>query len=341
MQMLVLYFEWILLFSLLAASDSLTEPADKEKLLGCLCHCRIVTSGKIRILIWIHTTFSKCTASTAWITSLHMLTWQTPLWQLQEKTMSNQCGVKAFLQPYPALLDHVHRRLFLEGCCFSLSMSIQVIEKIFDHYRLVQTVTKCSGNHPFWLEGHLCEGASITLGIQGTGALALTHHLHASVSVSSLHKWGRLSLFFPLRGLGRNQHCLYFFLSMQHVNTLAQLSCSKHSYVDFLNISSNLLHIFCHEALQLSPQDPTQTGKYDVPIQRTSQMKSPMIKLRHKSLTDTLSLCVFARRGPKTREKSKTNQQQTWGNACRRVQHQRHPWHASLACKMSDLHGKQ
>lgn len=102
--------------------------------------------------------------------------------------MSNQHGVKAFLQPYPVLLDHVHRHLFLGGCCFSLSMSIQVIEGISDHYRLVLTATKCSGNHPFRLERHLCEGASIILGIQGTGALTLTHHLRASVSVSSLYK---------------------------------------------------------------------------------------------------------------------------------------------------------
>lgn len=155
------------------------------------------------------------------------------------------------------------------------------------------------------------------------------------------YMWGRLSLFFPLKGLGRNQHCLYFFLSIRHVNTLAQLSCSKHSYVDFLNISSNLLHILCHEALQLSPQDQPQTGKYDVPIQKTSQRKSPVIKLRHESLTGTVSPCVFAWPGPKTREKRKTNQQQTWGNACRRAQHQRHPWHAFLAYKTPRLHRKQ
>lgn len=78
--------------------------------------------------------------------------------------MINQYGVKAFSQPYPVLLDHVHGHLFFGGCCFSLSMSIQVIERISDHYRLVQTTTKCSGNHPFRLERHLCEGTSVTLG---------------------------------------------------------------------------------------------------------------------------------------------------------------------------------
>lgn len=224
MQMFVLYFEWILLFSVLTVSDSLTEPADKEKLLGCLCYSRNVTSSKIRILTWIHNTFSQCTVSTAWITSLHTLTGQTPLLQLQEKTMSNQRGVKAFLKPYPVLLDRVHGHLFLGGCCLSLSTSIQVIERISDHYRLAQTTTKCSRKHPFWLERYLCEGASVNLEIQGIGALTLTHHLLASDSVSSLYKWERLSLFFLLKGLGRNQHCLYFFLSMQHVNTLAQLA---------------------------------------------------------------------------------------------------------------------
>lgn len=46
-------FKRTLLFSLLTGSISLSAPAGKEKLLGCLCHCRIVTSGKIRILPWI------------------------------------------------------------------------------------------------------------------------------------------------------------------------------------------------------------------------------------------------------------------------------------------------
>lgn len=115
--------------------------------------------------------------------------------------MSKQCWVRVFLQPYPVLLAHVHGHLFLEGCCSSLFISLQITERIFDHYRLVQTATKCSGSHPFWLEKCLCEGASVTLRIQSTRALILTHHLLVSASVSSLYKRGRLNLFFFSREL--------------------------------------------------------------------------------------------------------------------------------------------
>lgn len=179
----------MLLFSLLTGSVSLTEPAGKEKLLGCLCRCRIAASGKIRILSWISpensqvdtqcfpNNFSKCTVSVVRIPSLH-----TPL-RVNYRNglkMSKQHWVRVFLQPYPALPADVHRRLFLECCCSSLRISLQVTERVPDHYRLVQTATKCSGNLPFWLEKHLCGGTSITLRIQGTGALIVTHHLFLS-----------------------------------------------------------------------------------------------------------------------------------------------------------------
>ena len=185
-----------MLFSLLTGSVSLTEPSGKEKLLGYLCCCRIVPSGKLRILPWISSensqvdtqgfpkNLSQCTTSTARITSLH-----THLcgnyrngWK-----MSKRHWARVLLWPYPVLPVHVGGHLFLKGCnflCASLSRSL----KISDHYRLVQTATKCSVNQPFWLEKHLCEGASVTLRIQGTGALVLTHHLLVSVPVSSLCK---------------------------------------------------------------------------------------------------------------------------------------------------------
>ena len=127
----------------------------------------------------IHKAFSKCAASMARITSLH--TTHMPDKHLCSNyrkglQMSKRHWVRVFLQPYPVLLAHVHGHLFLEGCCFSLCISLQVTERVSDHYRLVQTATKCFGNHPFWLEKYLYEGVSITPRIQGTGALILTYH---------------------------------------------------------------------------------------------------------------------------------------------------------------------
>lgn len=129
--------------------------------------------------------FSKCTMSTARITSLH-----THLHSNYRNGLkiSKQLWVRIFLHPYPVLLAHVHGQLFLKGSCFSLFISLQVTERISDDSRLVQTTTKCTGSHPFLFEKHLCRGTSITLRIQGTGALILTHHLLVSLSVSSLYK---------------------------------------------------------------------------------------------------------------------------------------------------------
>lgn len=148
------------------------------------CPGLVLKTGK-----WMHKAFSKCTVSMARITSLHTHAPDEHLCGNYRDglKMSKQRWARVFLQPYPVLLSHVHGHLFLEGCCFPLCISLQVTGRISDHYRLVQTATKCSGNHPFWLEKRWCEGASnITLRIQSTRPLILTHRLLVSVSVSSL-----------------------------------------------------------------------------------------------------------------------------------------------------------